>query len=215
MSARSLQSFPVWDLPIRWFHWINFVCVLCLAAIGTAILFEKELGLSDGGKVLLKTIHVLIGYVFVTNLAWRVPWAFLGSRQARRSAILPLQKGYGAEFKTYLRELIRGNVPPYLGHNPVARLMVSLLIILLSLQAVTDSSRWDGYLLSAVRSLNCWLGCGCRGRSFNDCPLQQNRHRSHIVEGDAFVPLRVLDHPLLEFLTHFLSSSRSISSEWS
>jgi cytochrome b len=108
-----------------------------LAAIGTAILFEKELGLTDGGKVLLKTIHVLIGYVFVANLAWRVLWAFLGNRHARWSALLPFHKGYGAEFKTYLRELIRGDVRSYLGHNPVARLMVSLLIILLSLQAVT------------------------------------------------------------------------------
>jgi hypothetical protein len=51
MSTRSFQSFPVWDLPTRWFHWINFVCVLSLAAIGTAILFEKELGLTDRAMV--------------------------------------------------------------------------------------------------------------------------------------------------------------------
>lgn len=30
------------------------------------------------------------------------------------SAILPFRKGYGARFKTYLRELIRGDVRPYL-----------------------------------------------------------------------------------------------------
>jgi hypothetical protein len=48
-ACQSLQSYPVWDRPTRWFHWINFVCVVALAAIGTAILFDNELGVTDGG----------------------------------------------------------------------------------------------------------------------------------------------------------------------
>ena len=78
---------------------------------------EKELGVTDSGKVLLKTTHVWFGYVFAINLAWRLVWSFIGNRHARWSAILPFQNGYGTALKTYLRELIRGNVRPYLGHN--------------------------------------------------------------------------------------------------
>ena len=137
MSARGLLSYPVWDRPTRWFHWINFVCVVALAAIGTAILYEKELGVTDSGKILLKTTHVWFGYVFAVNLVWRLVWAFIGNRQARWSAILPFQTGYGAALKTYLRELIDGGVRPYLGHNPIARASVSILLVLLILQAVT------------------------------------------------------------------------------
>ena len=69
MSAPSLQSYRVWDAPTRWFHWINFACVVGLAAIGIAILYEKELGVTDGGKILLKTTHVWIGYVFASEFS--------------------------------------------------------------------------------------------------------------------------------------------------
>jgi cytochrome b len=98
---------------------------------------SKELGVTDSGKILLKTTHVWFGYVFAVNLAWRLIWTFIGNRHARWSAILPFQSGYGAAFKSYLRELIGGDVRPYLGHNPIARAPVSILLVLLILQAVT------------------------------------------------------------------------------
>jgi Ni/Fe-hydrogenase 1 B-type cytochrome subunit len=137
MPATTLQAYRVWDMPTRWFHWINFVCVLALAAIGTAILFDEQLGVTDAGKILLKTTHVWFGYVFALNLAWRFIWAFLGNRHARWSAIHPFRTGYIAAAKTYVRELVVGNVRPYLGHNPVARAMVSILYVLLVIQAAT------------------------------------------------------------------------------
>jgi len=136
-SAQNLRSYAVWDRPTRWFHWINFVCVVALAALGTAILFAKELGVTDDGKILLKTTHVWFGYVFAVNLAWRIVWAFIGNRHAGWSALLPFGKGYGVAFKDYVRGLFRGRAPAYLGHNPVARLMISVLLVLLVAQAVT------------------------------------------------------------------------------
>ena len=137
MPDITLQAYRVWDIPTRWFHWINFVCVVALAAIGTAILFDEQLGVTDAGKILLKTTHVWFGYVFALNLAWRFIWAFLGNRHARWSAIHPFRAGYVAAAKTYLREIVAGNVRPYLGHNPIARAMVSILYILLVIQAAT------------------------------------------------------------------------------
>jgi cytochrome b len=137
MSAPSLQSYQVWDLPTRWFHWINFACIGGLAAIGIALLYEEELGVTNSGKILLKTTHVWIGYVFAVNLGWRIIWAFLGNRYARWSAILPFHLGYGAACKSYVRGLWRGDVQPYVGHNPLARAMVSLLLLLLVLQAAS------------------------------------------------------------------------------
>lgn len=137
MPDITLQAYRVWDAPTRWFHWINFVCVVALAAVGTAILFDEQLGVTDAGKILLKTTHVWFGYVFALNLAWRFIWAFLGNRHARWSAIHPFRAGYVAATKTYLRELVAGNVRPYLGHNPIARAVVSILYILLVIQAAT------------------------------------------------------------------------------
>ena len=137
MSSGSVQFYQAWDLPTRWFHWINFACVLSLAAIGTAILYDKELGVTDAGKVFLKSTHVWFGYIFALNLIWRIVWAFVGSPYSRWSSILPFQSGYIMECKSYILGMIRGDPRPYLGHNPIARFMVTLLLILLLVQAVT------------------------------------------------------------------------------
>jgi Ni/Fe-hydrogenase 1 B-type cytochrome subunit len=137
MLPGDVQFYRVWDLPTRWFHWINFACVLGLAAIGTALLYDKELGVTDAGKLFLKTTHVWLGYIFALNLLWRIVWAFIGNRHARWSAILPLRSGYVTECKSYVRGLIHGDARPYLGHNPFARVMVTLLLILLIVQAAT------------------------------------------------------------------------------
>jgi len=137
MTQTNLRAYAVWDGPTRWFHWINFVCVVALVVLGTAILYSKELGVTDDGKILLKTTHVWFGYVFAVNLAWRIAWAFIGNRQARWSALLPFKQGFARELIAYMRGFVRGDVRPYLGHNPLARLSVSLFFVLLIVQAVT------------------------------------------------------------------------------
>ena len=81
MTMTNLRSYAVWDGPTRWFHLINVVCVVALAVLGTAILYSEELGVTDDGKVFLKTTHVWFGYVFAANLGWRVAWAL----QVRRA----------------------------------------------------------------------------------------------------------------------------------
>ncbi len=132
-----LREHIAWDRTTRWFHWINFICVIGLAAIGTFILNADAFGVSADGKVLLKTLHVYVGYVFAANLAWRVVWAFFGSTRARWKSLLPFRRGYGADLRNYIRGVRSGIVPGYIGHNPIGRLMIALLMLLLLTQAVT------------------------------------------------------------------------------
>lgn len=132
-----LQGYRVWDRSVRLFHWINAVCVLGLVAVGLAILYNKALGVSPDGKILLKTIHAWIGYVFALNLLWRIVWGFVGGRFSRWRAALPFGRGYKQALGDYVRGMKAGTPPSYAGHNPVARLMVGLLFLLLTAQAVT------------------------------------------------------------------------------
>jgi len=134
---RQLRTYPVWDAVVRWFHWINVICVLGLIAVGLAILFDKALGVSNDGKVLLKTVHVWIGYVFVLNLAWRIVWAFAGGVHARWREFLPLGRGYLGALRRYVAALRAGKHPQYLGHNPLGRIAVLVMLILLATQALT------------------------------------------------------------------------------
>jgi Ni/Fe-hydrogenase 1 B-type cytochrome subunit len=134
---RQLRTYPVWDAGVRWFHWINVICVLGLIAIGVAILNDKALGVDNDGKILLKTAHVWIGYVFAINLTWRLVWAFIGGTHSRWRGILPAGRGYLGALRRYIAALRAGEHPQYLGHNPLGRIAVTLLLLLLLTQMIT------------------------------------------------------------------------------
>ncbi len=133
----KLQRHKVWDRTTRVFHWVNAISVLSLIIVGLLILNTKLFGIEGEAKVLLKTVHASIGYVFVVNLLWRIIWAFVGDYHARWRQILPTGKNYLPALKTYTVNFFSGICQQYLGHNPVARLIISLFFILLSMQAIT------------------------------------------------------------------------------
>ena len=127
-----MKHYKVWDRTVRWFHWINVLCITGLITFGLLLLNDDAFGFGKDGKILLKTIHAYIGYVFVINLAVRLVWGFVGGPYSRWKRVLPFYKGYLKETGDYLKQ---GNF--YKGHNPVARLIVSLLFLLMITQATT------------------------------------------------------------------------------
>jgi len=135
MTELKLQY--VWDAGTRWFHWINAVCVLLLMGLGLIILNASAFDIPNSGKITLKTVHVWVGYVLIVNLLWRFIWGFIGNRNARWSAILPGGKGYFTQLKSYLSSLHSSSPKPHLGHNPVGKLAITALLLLLIVQAVT------------------------------------------------------------------------------
>ncbi|WP_286830932.1 MULTISPECIES: cytochrome b/b6 domain-containing protein [Kordiimonas] len=128
-----MKSYQVWDRTTRLFHWVNFLSILVLIAVGLVIYNGKAFGLSTEGKIFAKEVHVYAGYVFAANLFWRLIWGFIGGTYARFSKILPFGKGYGAHLKAYRS----GNKTAWLGHNPMGRLAVTALLLLMTVQAVT------------------------------------------------------------------------------
>jgi cytochrome b len=137
MPSDKLQAYAVWDIPTRWFHWINALAIIGLIAVGLIILNDEVLGISNEGKVLLKTVHVWVGYVFALNLVVRLVWAFFGNRYARWQAILPGGPGYVTALRNYTKAFLAGNPQSYLGHNPAARISVASLLLLLTMQAIS------------------------------------------------------------------------------
>ena len=94
MQQTGLTRFSVWDHNVRWFHWINVLSVLALLGTGLVIFNGKTLGLEGDAKILMKELHVWAGYLFATNLTWRIVQGFRGSRFARWRTILPFGRGY-------------------------------------------------------------------------------------------------------------------------
>ena len=137
MSEAELKSHPVWDVPTRLFHWINAVSVLALVVVGYIILHGKALEIPRPSAVKLKVIHTWVGYVFAINLLIRILWAFVGNRYARWRAILPVGRGYLSALGSHLKGFFSRHPEPYLGHNPLGRLSMTAMLVVIIVLAVS------------------------------------------------------------------------------
>lgn len=141
MTDVKLRIVKVWDLPTRLFHWINFSAVIGLIFMGLIMLYKKELGITSvEAKIGLKEVHVIIGYIFVLNLGFRLVWGFVGNQYARWHAILP-GKNFLQSVRDYKASVSAGNPQQFLGHNPMGRLAITIILLLLIVMAVTGLIR--------------------------------------------------------------------------
>ena len=141
MNKINFQQYKVWDLSTRIFHWLNFTTIICLIFVGLIMLFKKELGITGiDAKVGLKEVHVFIGYIFVLNFLWRIIWGFIGNKYSRWSNILP-GKGFIGIVRHYIHSAKSGDPDQYIGHNPMGRLAITFIYLLLLTMAVTGLVR--------------------------------------------------------------------------
>lgn len=133
----ELKAYRVWDAPTRWFHWINAISVVALILVGLLILNRSALEMPRTVGVKLKIVHSWIGYVFAINLLVRLAWTFLGNRFARWRSILPFGRGYFSALASYVKAWFSRRPQQYLGHNPLGRLSVTAMLILITVLAVS------------------------------------------------------------------------------
>ena len=114
------ERVPVWDAPIRLFHW----------ALAGLVVFSFATGKLGGGWM---TWHVKSGYCILTLLLFRLAWGVAGSHTARFASFL---RGPAATFD-YVRSLLARRPAPYLGHNPLGGWTIVAMLALLLLQAIS------------------------------------------------------------------------------
>jgi cytochrome b len=127
-EKEPLVYVPVWDLPVRLFHWALVVFFFLSWASG-------QLGNRD--------LHYQSGMVLLGLVIFRLLWGMVGSPTARFSRFL---RGPGAAVR-YLRQAFAQRLPSYShGHNAAGGLMVAALILLVGLQTVSGMSSTDDVL---------------------------------------------------------------------
>ncbi len=95
--SHDYQRVYVWEQPVRWFHWINALCIVVLGVTGfliahpPALMNSREASFSYWfGTV--RFIHFLTAYVFMANFAFRLYWSFMGNKYANWRGFFPLTK---------------------------------------------------------------------------------------------------------------------------
>ena len=108
----------VWDLPTRLYHWL--LAAGCLAAFGLAYAAPERSIAFDA--------HMLLGYLLLPLLVFRILWGVAGTKHVRFSSFL-YRPG---EVAACLRETLAGKASRHVGHNPAAGYaMIAMIVILI------------------------------------------------------------------------------------
>lgn len=111
-AADAALAIPVWDLPVRLFHW-------ALVALIAFSWWSAEWGRTD--------LHLWSGYGVLFLILFRILWGFLGSSTARFGEFV---KGPG-KLHSYLRDPGDWRSP---GHTPLGAASVVVLLLLVTVQ---------------------------------------------------------------------------------
>ncbi len=157
-GAMTIQRVYVWQLPVRFYHWVNAACVAGLAATGYII--GKPLIMQIGGEAsasywfgTVRFIHFLAAFVFFFNFLIRIYWGFVGNEFARWHQFIPHRKEQFAEIGEVLKvDILQSKVAPIesIGHNALAGFTYFLTFLAFVFQSIT------GFGMYAAMS-DAWL----------------------------------------------------------
>lgn len=100
----------VWDFPTRTFHWL-----LALSFVGAFVTGDSER---------YRDIHLLLGYILLGLIGFRLIWGIAGTRYARFNSFWFTPSAV----VNYVRSMFRGNPQHYVGHNPAGSVAIFLLL---------------------------------------------------------------------------------------
>ena len=156
MKAQFLRRVYVWEMPVRFFHWINAlaITVLCVTGylIGNPVAIQSAAEASNSYWFgINRFIHFAAAYIFLFNLLFRIYWSFVGNKYANWRNFLPLNLGFFRKIIKVLKIdifLLKGKEYIAVGHNALAGLsyfflfLASILMIFTGFGLYADNAGW-------------------------------------------------------------------------
>lgn len=159
-AAVEREPVYVWDLVVRFTHWLIALAILVLAATG---IYLGRPFITAGGPAhehfvtgWAKVLHFYAAIVFTLSVLARIAWMFLGPRRSGWRQFIPASKrrlrDLVAQAKFYA--LLRPEPPVTIGHNPLAGLsyvavfgmyfvMIATGLALYSVSSYSYMRGWD------------------------------------------------------------------------
>lgn len=155
---KNLRRVFVWELPVRYYHWLNALCILTL--IGTGFIIGDPPAILTGREAYqnywfgtTRFIHFLAAYVFLFNFAFRIYWGFVGNQFASWRNFIPTNKKFFSDMWMVMKTdifMTKREEEKSIGHNRLAGAIYFLTFIAFGIQCLT------GFGLYAAMS-DWWL----------------------------------------------------------
>ena len=155
----------VWELPVRFYHWLNALCVLVLVVTG--YLIGTPFSVSYSAEAYqqywfgtVRFLHFATSFVFFFNFLFRIYWGFVGNRYAMWTNFLPLRPSQLKEMVEVmkvdvLQTRLRGAIS--IGHNALAGFLYFLSFLAFLLQAMTGFALYSSMSHSLLARAFAWV----------------------------------------------------------
>lgn len=158
MEQTINRKIYVWQLPVRFYHWMNALCILALAVTGYIIGSPPALQSSAEASFgywfgTVRFIHFFAAFIFFFNFLFRLYWGFVGNRFAKWNNFIPVKAEQWKEMLHVLcLDILQFCKKPLrsIGHNSLAGITYFIIFLAFLFQSVT------GFGMYAAMS-NAWL----------------------------------------------------------
>ena len=164
-KIRRLRRVYVWELPVRFFHWLNALVILVLGVTGyiigdpPAIMSGSEASFSYWfGTV--RFIHFAAAYIFLFNFLARLYWGFVGNRYASWKNFIPTNGKFFHEMMEVLKiDILLKKEKEHMsvGHNALAGFIYFFTFIAFALACITGFGLYAGMSDFWLVELFAWV----------------------------------------------------------
>jgi Ni/Fe-hydrogenase, b-type cytochrome subunit len=145
--AEGRRRLYVWQLPVRFTHWLTAACIMVLSITGLYI--AEPFLIPPGGSVMttIRTVHIATAIALLVSGLIRTIWLLAGNRFARWKAFIPTKRIQVTELfrQAAFYGFLRREIPKVLGHNQLAAAAYLVLFCLLLIETITGFAL-DGLL---------------------------------------------------------------------
>jgi Ni/Fe-hydrogenase 1 B-type cytochrome subunit len=155
----------VWQLPVRFYHWLNALCVVLLCATGFIIGHPIAIAYSSEAYQqywfgTVRFLHFVTASIFFFNFLFRIYWGFVGNNYAKWTNFIPFKKTQWQEMMEVLQvdvlqTRVRGLIS--IGHNALAGLIYFLSFLAFLFQTVTGFALYSSMSHAWLPRLFAWI----------------------------------------------------------
>jgi Ni/Fe-hydrogenase 1 B-type cytochrome subunit len=155
----------VWELPVRFYHWMNALCVAVLMVTG--YLIGSPRALSNAAEAyqsyafgIVRFIHFVAAFTFFFNFMFRIYWGFVGNQYAKWTNFIPLVREQIQEIREVLQvdvlqTRLKGAIS--IGHNALAGFVYFLSFLAFLFQSLTGFALYSSMSKSFFPQLFAWI----------------------------------------------------------
>lgn len=165
MQHAQISRVYVWQLPVRFYHWINALSVVVLVITG--YLIGSPPALQSGSEAsfgywfgTVRFVHFLAAFLFFFNFVYRIYWGFAGNRYARWQNFIPYRKEQLDEVKEVLKvDIFQRSVKPLesVGHNAMAGITYFVSFIAFLFQCITGFGMYAAMSKATLPMFFAWI----------------------------------------------------------